>query len=138
MRGLKDNNFPAFYQTEGMLQLWGYTTINPARMDIEAGKAQWNVSMGQAIPDSSFTIEEALRRDFSEILARVDAVVVLYGWEKSVGATREVAFATSVGIPVYEMLTDRPLDLGVTEPINVQVDLQCYDVDGPRAGYEPV
>jgi hypothetical protein len=134
MRGLPQYNFPYFYQVEAVLQLWGYSVINPARLDIDAGKAQWNVSLGDVIPDTGFTIEDALRRDFKEIMDRADAIVVLPGWEGSVGAQREVAFGTSIGRPVYTFDIDKPLSLGTDAPLDIQVDLQCYDVNRPRPG----
>ena len=38
-----------------------------------------------------------------EIVKRCDAVVCTEGWERSAGASGEVALARSLGIPVFEM-----------------------------------
>lgn len=129
MRGCKQYNFPAFFCASAMLVLWGYTPVNPAAMDILDGHAHYNHNSGDVILENSFTMERALRRDFEAILERCDAIVVLQGWEKSEGAQKEVAFATSVGIPVFSFDAGAPLDLNSTTPLRIDVIVSCVDKD---------
>lgn len=48
----------------------------------------------------SFTWEDYLSGDIL-LIERVDALVMLPGWEKSRGATLEKAFAQRIGLPIY-------------------------------------
>ena len=131
MRGIPQYNFPLFFQAEGMLQLWGYKVYNPARMDISDKRAHYNHNSGDVILDNSFKMEDALRRDFETILAHCNFVVVLPGWEKSEGAQKEVAFARSVGIPVFEYNPDKPLDIETATPIDVDYTVRACDREVP-------
>lgn len=128
MRGLADYNFPAFYQAEAMLDLWGFKVHNPARMDIRAAKAGFNRATQTVIPDTTFKIEEVLRRDFDAI-KQCDAVIVLPGWEKSSGAQRELAFAQSIGIPVFKFDVASPLDIEAQKPLNLEIKITITDKD---------
>jgi len=100
MRGYENFNFPTFYATAALLELWGWTVHNPAKMDIDDGKAEFNKAEGRIVPDTGFTIADALRRDFKVILD-CDAVALLPGWEKSEGACRELGLAIDIGLPIY-------------------------------------
>lgn len=138
MRGLPQFNFPAFYKAEAMLDLWGLDALNPARMDIKDNKATFNHNMnrssgGDVIAENTFTIEDAFTRDFQAIIA-ADAVMVLPGWKQSQGANREVAFSTSIGKPVYLYDEEKPLNLDTSEPLEIQIDLQCYEAGQPQPG----
>ena len=104
MRGYPNYNFPLFYSVSALLTLWGWQVFNPAQMDIDDGKAEYNRSLNEIVPDSSFTIEDALRRDFRVIL-QCDAVALLPGWENSEGACRELGMAMDIGLPVYTVET---------------------------------
>ena len=100
MRGYEDFNFPLFYAVEGMLDLWGWRVTSPARMDMVEQQAHFNKAEGRILPNSSFTIQDALRRDYKIVLS-VDAIAALPGWENSEGACREIAIGLDIGIPVY-------------------------------------
>ena len=128
MRGVPQYNFPAFYQAAAMLRLWGHTPVNPAEMDVADGHAHYNHNSGDVILENSFTMERALRRDFEAILDRCDAVVMLPGWTASEGAQKEVAFAISVGIPVFLFDASAPLDLGSATPLEISVNVVCREV----------
>ena len=127
MRGISQHNFPLFFQAEGMLQLWGYKVYNPARMDINDKRAHYNHNSGDVILDNSFKMEDALRRDFETILAHCDFVVVLPGWEQSEGAQKEVAFARSVGLPVFEFLSTQALDIDTQPPLDIEIGVQARE-----------
>lgn len=100
MRGHDDFNFPRFYAVEGMLQLWGWRVTSPARMDMDEQQAHFNKAEGRIVPNSAFTIQDALRRDYKVVLT-VDAIAALPGWENSEGACKEIAIGLDIGLPIY-------------------------------------
>ena len=117
MRGYKNNNFVCFYVAEAMLQLWGYEVVNPARLDIEAGKATWNWESCGVVIDNGFTIEEALSRDFAAILDGCEAIFVLDNWHKSQGALRETWFGLATGRPLFKFDLHNPVNIRKDTPI---------------------
>jgi hypothetical protein len=123
MRGVDMYNFPAFYCASALLRMWGYDPVNPADMDITDGRAHYNHNTGSVILDNDFTIEDALRRDFRKIVQVCDAIVVLDGWESSEGAQREVAFATSIGTPVFKFDPEKPLNLKTDVPMDITISV---------------
>lgn len=122
MRGIENNNFPAFFAAEALLRMWGYDVVNPARMDMDEGKAYWSWAERRIIMDDSFTIEDALNRDFAAILGTdgnggCEAVFVLSGWENSQGALRETWFSLSTGRPLFRMEAFNPVNIKTDDPI---------------------
>lgn len=73
------------------LELWlmGYVVVCPHA----------NTDLPMAVAER-FTMVKWLEGDL-EILARCDALVVLEGWEQSMGTRGEICFAREEGIPVY-------------------------------------
>lgn len=104
MRNIDDYNFPAFYTAEGLLAMKGHNVINPARMDIEEGKANWSPADGRIVLSPEFTMHNALRRDFQAMCDDRDAIVLLPGWEKSEGANEELKLARLIGLAEYEYI----------------------------------
>lgn len=129
MRTIPQHNFPLFYQASAMLELWGYTVINPAKMDVDEGRAHFNHNTKDVILDNSFKMENAMRRDFGVILGDCDAIVVLPGWDNSDGGQREVAFGLSVGLSVFKMpvVNTNPLDIANDEPMNINAVVDCFE-----------
>lgn len=79
MSGYPDHNRPAFHGAASVLRkIHGHTVVNPAELD----DAQ-PLSPGDAYTDY-------YRRDL-EYLRKADMIVVLPGWQRSTGATYEVA-----------------------------------------------
>jgi hypothetical protein len=97
-------NFPAFFAAEAALRRLGWRVFNPARMDVEAGVATRGGRLRRGHGD--FGPEDArafARRDVGVLLNRLraergDAVVLLPGWRRSVGARAENAIARWVGL----------------------------------------
>jgi len=88
MRGHEEENYPAFYKAERLLEAKRvYEVINPARMDEEYG------------PEYGVNYKDALKRDIDEIF-NVDAMYLLRGWEKSEGARVEHALAVYLGLSI--------------------------------------
>lgn len=108
MRSRMDFNYPAFYEAEARLQQSGWEVWNPARLgDFQVPKgltleAQEKISSDPAIArafadrDLQVTINK-LRGEEG------DAIVVLDGWEDSIGATAEIGVARWVGLRVLTL-----------------------------------
>ena len=124
MRFRDHHNFPEFFKAAAMLDLWGYEAVNPAQLDMREGRSEWNWSLGTIILDNSFTMENALARDFDEIRT-CKAILLLQGWDQSEGASREVALALSRGIPCFLYDESKPLNLEDAVPLDIMVKVSC-------------
>lgn len=96
MRGYPRYNFDAFHQAERQLRECGWDPLSPARADLSSGF--------DPTQNHQFTQQDVvdfIRRDI-EMICRADAIALLPGWERSVGARAEVAVARWKGIPIYE------------------------------------
>lgn len=94
MRGFPRFNFEAFDEAEEGLREMGYIPISPAAMDREVG-----FDPDTSVPNQAF-LEEAMRRDVDAILDS-ECMVMLPGWQSSVGATAEYHLAKWKHIPIY-------------------------------------
>ena len=83
-RGYPRYNFAEFYRAEADLLAMGFNPINPARIDKEQGFDPDDAQ--QIIPLSM--VEEFVRRNI-ELIIQADALCLLPGWDRSVGATAE-------------------------------------------------
>lgn len=98
MRGIPKFNAPMFRRGEKLLKKQGYTVFNPARKGIER-------KLGKS-PDLQENL--AFRRkvfalDCAWICNHADAVALLPGWRKSMGAKAERALAKAVGLEVFNV-----------------------------------
>ncbi len=107
MRGQPDHGFPAFYKTEEQLNSLGHTAVLP----IEDG----DLFMGRPTkPYSAY-----MKRDIT-MLAECDGIVLLNGWEESVGATFEARCALEFDLSVLKISLTGPEALDVVlAPVNV-------------------
>lgn len=100
MAGVKDFNHPAFFKMEYALRALGHDVVNPAALDVE--------SLPEGVEDNGDGVvgvadrAKFLLRDFKEMLT-CDGLLLLDGWEESVGANCELLLARIVGIGVYTM-----------------------------------
>lgn len=90
MSGQLDYNFHTFNAMARHLRDAGYVVINPAET---AGGA------------SHLERSWYFRFDFA-VIACVDAVFVIEGWQASAGAKAEVVYANELGLPIYELAAD--------------------------------
>jgi Domain of unknown function (DUF5664)/Domain of unknown function (DUF4406) len=98
MTGHADYNFPAFFAASEFLEQQGYTAINPAQLDIDAGYPLERLK--QLTPEEfQEFLKGAMKRDLDAIQS-CDALVLLPGWEKSKGARAERAVAEWAGLRV--------------------------------------
>lgn len=86
MTGYPDFNFPAFHERAAEWRREGWEVFSPAE------------SFGG---DTTKPYAEYMRHDVVAILS-CDALAVLPGWQKSKGASFEVALAGMLDLPVYD------------------------------------
>ena len=97
MRGYEHYNFPAFDAAEERLRDLGYKVFSPAAIDREN---DFDPILNPEQPEPSCV--DVVRRDIEAII-KSDCVVLLEGWEASVGSNAEIAIAKWLKKPVYEM-----------------------------------
>lgn len=93
MRGKPGNNFTAFDTAAVQLRSRGWSVINPADLDREEGVGSEDLPLGSDA--SAF-----LRRDIAAIVTCTD-VVLLPGWEVSVGARVECIVGLAIGVTFW-------------------------------------
>lgn len=97
MRHRERFNFDRFEEATRILEGLGLEVISPHRMDLDIG-----FDPKRDLESQKFSLTDAVRRDVEAII-QVDGVVMLEGWEFSVGATAERAVANWLGKPVYDI-----------------------------------
>jgi len=103
MRGYPEFNFPAFFEAECDLKAVApLNTIvaNPARHDEDCGVDTTGMNGDEDLSEQGFSLKEALSWDIQQVLTS-DYLVLLKGWEASIGALLEVRTALAAGIPCY-------------------------------------
>ena len=95
MREIPEFNFPAFLEAADELRAAGHEVVSPAEHDLSGG-------FDPTGSDENFDLCAAFRWDLEQVQS-VEMVVVLPGWEKSKGASTEVAVAEVIGTPVYTL-----------------------------------
>ena len=104
MRGLPLFNFPAFDRAAELLRADRWTVYNPAEADRDNGFDETGHTGNEPITELvNFDLREALASCCEFICLEADAIYMLEGWEKSLGATAERALALAIGLEVlYE------------------------------------
>jgi len=110
MRGIPHWNFEAFDEASAWLRSNGHEVISPAERDIEVDPSCVEAAeyqTGEQISDQSF--QQLIGWDLKVIAdpdpdVRIDALVLLPGWETSVGAGHEIYVARATGRRVYRLL----------------------------------
>lgn len=101
MRGYPSFNFPAFDFAAGKLRTEGHQVFSPAERDrtIHGAALEDNPTGDEqlAIAKVGFSLREALGADMVFITQTANAIALLPGWEKSSGATAELATAKALG-----------------------------------------
>ncbi len=102
MRGISNYNFVSFFLAEAMMTMKGHDVINPAKMDIEEGKAHWNPVEQRINCSPDFTMHDALRRDFLAMCRDREAIVMLSDWNSSEGAKSELHLSKIIGLQAFQ------------------------------------
>jgi hypothetical protein len=125
MRGHPEFNFPAFDAAALLGRQLGFRVISPAEMDREAG-----INEKKKITVTPSMCRTFAARDLHAILC-CDAIALLPGWRKSVGATAEMAAAKWIGLEVLDATTFEPLhETAVQEAQRI-----CYGDRGDDYGH---
>lgn len=96
MNGYPLDNFPAFAAACDVLRGLGHDVLSPH--EIQHG-------------DGPHTHSTYLKRDLAEMLAFADAIVLLPGWPKSVGAKAELLTAITSGFRVFYLHEGALIDM---------------------------
>lgn len=89
MRGYPDNNEAAFTSASTLLASRGFDVITPTEIC-------------KATEDCDHELRSCLARDVEYVLTKAEGVIVLPGWQRSMGCNTEVAAAAAVDKPVFE------------------------------------
>ena len=104
MRNYPEFNHPAFHEAARLLRAAGHEVFSPAEYDISSGLDVTGTTGDHAeLSGQGLDLRAALGTDLAWITSRAEAVVVLPGWEGSLGVRAEVATAIALGIPVREL-----------------------------------
>ena len=106
MTGIAQFNFPMFDRVAHHLRADGWYVISPAEMDREDGFDEIGMSGNEPLTDQQR--QRFARNDIGALL-RVDAIIMLPGWERSTGATNESKIAAWLGLDAFEVV-GTPLD----------------------------
>jgi len=124
----KDFNFPAFFSAAKFMESQGYTAINPAQLDIDAGYTLEKLKQLSPTEFQEF-LKGAMKRDL-EAIQSCDALVLLPGWEGSKGARAEKAVAEWGGKRVGYLWSERGDGFRLTWEDEKQVP--CFGVHDDR------
>jgi len=97
-------NFPNFFKAEIYLRSFGYVVVNPAKLSMECGIIPfiypWTHDWSKEPNESD--IIKTVERDLTNLL-KCDAIYLLRGWDKSIGARAEKAVAEWLNLEIiYE------------------------------------
>lgn len=89
MKGYAESNYPLFNRVAGELRAMGHEVYNPAEFPHDG-------------PHETFPIRKAFAAYARFICEEADTIVLLPGWEKSLGVSAELALAKNCGLVVEE------------------------------------
>jgi len=110
MRGIPRWNFDTFDKAKAIWLSWGWQVVSPADIDRALG-IDPDGPLEQI--DHAFSVR-AIKLDI-ELLATVDAIGLLPGWEHSMGSTVELALSQFLGLLIYDGMTGETLVHGVVK-----------------------
>ena len=96
MRGIPDNNFPAFNCAAHYLRRLGHTVINPAELDEADGISGYKTDRSDVLINAT-TLAEVMTRDIT-LLSGCNHICLLEGWQYSYGARAEAMFAAALSL----------------------------------------
>ena len=102
MSGIPEANHPAFHRLEKKWRRWGWEVINPALINPDQ------------VPNEHLTADEARAASIWSDLEGVrdtDVLILMKGWEASIGGRAEVYTARSLNHPVFDADTGELLTI---------------------------
>ena len=108
MRGMPKFNYPAFHAAAVKLRAQGHVVFSPADADIQRiGKdvsAEFPTGNADKLARKyGVTIRECLGEDLAWICEHAEAIALLPGWDRSLGATAEWATALALNLYIREL-----------------------------------
>jgi len=110
MRHKRRFNFPAFFRADEVLVKLGWEVFNPAQMDVSSGAVTRDGRLRRRhlevnMPSAN---REFAARDVGVLIEKLraedgDAIILLPGWRRSVGAKAERAVARWVGLRILRI-----------------------------------
>lgn len=100
MRKIPQFNFPAFTEGTATLRALGYEVWSPHEYDLNGGFRPYDLTGYEELSAYGFDLRRAIARDLEVVTTWADLVVVLPGWQASLGVAAEIAAAHAIGIPV--------------------------------------
>lgn len=89
MKGYPESNYPLFDRVAAYLRAAGHEVMNPAEFKRD-------------VPFLDFPIREAFAAYCKFICEEADTIVLLPGWEKSLGVSAELALAKNCSLDIIE------------------------------------
>lgn len=109
MRGIPKSNFPAFDAAAEALRAAGHTVFNPADHDRKCG-----LTGGKELTHEQR--QAVFKADTNFICTKAEAVALLPGWSKSLGAKAEKALAEAIGLKVIYLPGAEIPDMPAMQP----------------------
>lgn len=91
MKGYPKSNYPLFMKVAKELREGGNAVYNPAEFPHDG-------------PHEEFPLRKAFAAYCKFICEEADTIVLLPGWEKSLGVSAELALAKNCGLEIFEYL----------------------------------
>lgn len=101
MRGIENFNFPAFDYAAKKLRAGGHRVFSPADRDraVYGAEIEDNPTGDETkVANPLCTINDCMAADCEWICRNADVIALLPGWEKSSGATAELALGKTLGL----------------------------------------
>ena len=93
MSGLDDNGSQQFAEATTALRAKGHVLLSPGELNDLFGERDYH---------------SCLKLDLLLILSQVEALVMLPGWHRSLGARVEHDVASAIGLPIFHGVDDVP------------------------------
>ena len=93
MTGYENYNYPKFFKIESILKEKGWIVINPARITDDFG--------GQNVFLSDLNAQKTILFEQQTQLMNCNAILLLDGWQKSVGSKIELQIALKHNLDIY-------------------------------------
>lgn len=104
MTGVKDWNFPAFFEAEKTLVSMGYEVVNPAHNNGDTLELALEDAGSPEAPKRDWLYY--IRRDLPQLL-HCDVICLLPNWKDSKGAKLEYEVAKGIGLPVLKLVNGK-------------------------------